>query len=224
MCFAHAGSATQTSNPRIHRRPMATGRGWCAGCVDSDLCPTHRRAGAVPEVRPFRTRRPCTESGRGLRALAGRQHGRPRRLSGQTREDSVRSAGAIAFRRAARRACYRATVVGCHHGTWSVRRPCRTRCEQPGSTGSCASPGCFPTSGPCATSTRSSNSHAGSASPPTAETPPTSPPRSSRTSSTPSPPGDAIVPIHRTYRLDDIAAARADMEAGRATVKLVVLP
>lgn len=36
--------------------------------------------------------------------------------------------------------------------------------------------------------------------------------------------GDAIVPIHRTYRLDDIAAAHADMEAGRATGKLVVLP
>lgn len=36
--------------------------------------------------------------------------------------------------------------------------------------------------------------------------------------------GDAIVPIHRTYRLDDIAEAHADMEAGRATGKLVVLP
>jgi NADPH:quinone reductase-like Zn-dependent oxidoreductase len=36
--------------------------------------------------------------------------------------------------------------------------------------------------------------------------------------------GDAVVPIHRTYRLDDIAAAHADMEAGRATGKLVVLP
>lgn len=35
---------------------------------------------------------------------------------------------------------------------------------------------------------------------------------------------DAIVPIHRTYRLDDIAIAHADMEAGRATGKLVVLP
>ena len=36
--------------------------------------------------------------------------------------------------------------------------------------------------------------------------------------------GDATVPIHRTYRLDDIATAHADMEAGRATGKLVVLP
>ena len=36
--------------------------------------------------------------------------------------------------------------------------------------------------------------------------------------------GDAIVPIHKTYRLDNIAAAHADMEAGRATGKLVVLP
>ncbi len=36
--------------------------------------------------------------------------------------------------------------------------------------------------------------------------------------------GDAIVPIHRTYRLDDIASAHADMEAVRATGKLVVLP
>jgi NADPH2:quinone reductase len=36
--------------------------------------------------------------------------------------------------------------------------------------------------------------------------------------------GDAIVPIHRTYRLADIAEAHADMEAGRATGKLVVLP
>ncbi len=36
--------------------------------------------------------------------------------------------------------------------------------------------------------------------------------------------GDAIVPIHRTYRLDDIAAAHADMETGRAAGKLVVLP
>jgi NADPH:quinone reductase len=36
--------------------------------------------------------------------------------------------------------------------------------------------------------------------------------------------GDAIVPIHRTYRLDQIAEAHADMEAGRATGKLVVLP
>lgn len=36
--------------------------------------------------------------------------------------------------------------------------------------------------------------------------------------------GDAIVPIHRTYRLDEIAQAHADMEVGRATGKLVVLP
>lgn len=36
--------------------------------------------------------------------------------------------------------------------------------------------------------------------------------------------GDAILPIHRTYRLDDIAVAHADMEAGHATGKLVVLP
>ena len=36
--------------------------------------------------------------------------------------------------------------------------------------------------------------------------------------------GDATVPIHRTYRLDEIAEAHADMEAGRATGKLVVLP
>lgn len=36
--------------------------------------------------------------------------------------------------------------------------------------------------------------------------------------------GDATVPIHRTSRLDDIAEAHADMEAGRATGKLVVLP
>jgi len=36
--------------------------------------------------------------------------------------------------------------------------------------------------------------------------------------------GDAIVPIDRTYRLDEIAEAHADMEAGRATGKLVVIP
>ena len=36
--------------------------------------------------------------------------------------------------------------------------------------------------------------------------------------------GVARVPIHRTYRLDEIAEAHADMEAGRATGKLVVLP
>ncbi len=36
--------------------------------------------------------------------------------------------------------------------------------------------------------------------------------------------GDAIVPIHHTYHLDDIATAHADMEAGLATGKLVVLP
>ncbi|MDH4309962.1 MAG: zinc-binding alcohol dehydrogenase family protein [Acidimicrobiia bacterium] len=36
--------------------------------------------------------------------------------------------------------------------------------------------------------------------------------------------GQASVPIHRTYQLDEIAEAHADMEAGRATGKLVVLP
>ncbi|MCB0963701.1 MAG: zinc-binding dehydrogenase [Acidimicrobiales bacterium] len=36
--------------------------------------------------------------------------------------------------------------------------------------------------------------------------------------------GEAHVPIHRTYRLDEIAEAHADMEAGRATGKLVGLP
>jgi NADPH:quinone reductase-like Zn-dependent oxidoreductase len=36
--------------------------------------------------------------------------------------------------------------------------------------------------------------------------------------------GDATVPIHRTYRLDQIVEAHADMEAGHATGKLVVLP
>lgn len=36
--------------------------------------------------------------------------------------------------------------------------------------------------------------------------------------------GDAVVPLHATYRLDDIASAHAYMEAGRAAGKLVVLP
>ncbi len=36
--------------------------------------------------------------------------------------------------------------------------------------------------------------------------------------------GRAHVPIHRTYRLDEIAEAHAEMEAGRATGKLVVVP
>lgn len=36
--------------------------------------------------------------------------------------------------------------------------------------------------------------------------------------------GDARVPIHRIYRLDEIAEAHTDIEAGRATGKLVVLP
>ncbi len=36
--------------------------------------------------------------------------------------------------------------------------------------------------------------------------------------------GRASVPIHRTYRLEEITEAHADMEAGRATGKLVVLP
>jgi NADPH:quinone reductase-like Zn-dependent oxidoreductase len=36
--------------------------------------------------------------------------------------------------------------------------------------------------------------------------------------------GRLTVPIHRTYALDEIAAAHADMEAGNATGKLVVLP
>ena len=36
--------------------------------------------------------------------------------------------------------------------------------------------------------------------------------------------GRLTVPVHRTYALDEIAEAHADMEAGRATGKLVVLP
>src|SRR6266516_36639 len=36
--------------------------------------------------------------------------------------------------------------------------------------------------------------------------------------------GRLTVPIHRTYALDEIAQAHADMEHGRATGKLVVLP
>jgi NADPH:quinone reductase-like Zn-dependent oxidoreductase len=36
--------------------------------------------------------------------------------------------------------------------------------------------------------------------------------------------GRLTVPIHRTYALDEIAEAHADMEDGRATGKLVVLP
>ena len=36
--------------------------------------------------------------------------------------------------------------------------------------------------------------------------------------------GDAHVPIHRTYRMNEIAQAHADMEAGEATGKLAVLP
>jgi NADPH:quinone reductase-like Zn-dependent oxidoreductase len=35
--------------------------------------------------------------------------------------------------------------------------------------------------------------------------------------------GRLTVPIHRTYALDEIAQAHADMEHGRATGKLVVL-
>jgi NADPH:quinone reductase-like Zn-dependent oxidoreductase len=36
--------------------------------------------------------------------------------------------------------------------------------------------------------------------------------------------GRLAVPIHRTYALEEIAEAHADMEHGRATGKLVVLP
>ncbi len=36
--------------------------------------------------------------------------------------------------------------------------------------------------------------------------------------------GEAHVPIHRTYRMNEISQAHADMEAGRATGKLVVVP
>jgi NADPH:quinone reductase len=36
--------------------------------------------------------------------------------------------------------------------------------------------------------------------------------------------GRLNVPIHRTYTLDEISSAHADMEAGSATGKLVVLP
>ncbi len=36
--------------------------------------------------------------------------------------------------------------------------------------------------------------------------------------------GDAQIPIHRTYRMNEISQAHADMEAGNATGKLVVLP
>jgi NADPH:quinone reductase-like Zn-dependent oxidoreductase len=35
--------------------------------------------------------------------------------------------------------------------------------------------------------------------------------------------GDAVVPLHGTYQLDDIASAHADMEAGRAAGKVVVV-
>ena len=34
--------------------------------------------------------------------------------------------------------------------------------------------------------------------------------------------GDALIPIHRTYRMNEISQAHADMEGGRATGKLVV--
>ena len=36
--------------------------------------------------------------------------------------------------------------------------------------------------------------------------------------------GRLKVPIHRTYALEEIAQAHSDMEDGRATGKLVVLP
>ena len=36
--------------------------------------------------------------------------------------------------------------------------------------------------------------------------------------------GRLTVPLHRTYTLDEITTAHADMEAGNATGKLVVLP
>jgi len=36
--------------------------------------------------------------------------------------------------------------------------------------------------------------------------------------------GCLTVPLHRTYTLDEIATAHADMEANSATGKLVVLP
>ncbi len=35
--------------------------------------------------------------------------------------------------------------------------------------------------------------------------------------------GDAVVPLHRVYQLDEIRQAHAEMEAGRATGKIVVL-
>ena len=35
--------------------------------------------------------------------------------------------------------------------------------------------------------------------------------------------GDAVVPLHRVYQLDEIRQAHAEMEAGRATGKIVVM-
>jgi NADPH2:quinone reductase len=35
--------------------------------------------------------------------------------------------------------------------------------------------------------------------------------------------GEAIVPVHRVYHLDEIREAHAEMEAGSATGKIVVL-
>jgi NADPH:quinone reductase len=36
--------------------------------------------------------------------------------------------------------------------------------------------------------------------------------------------GAAVVPLYRVYRLDQISDAHAEMEAGSATGKIVVLP
>ena len=47
--------------------------------------------------------------------------------------------------------------------------------------------------------------------------------RAAVASSTTSPPAGSTVPIDRTYTLDEIATAHADMEAGNAIGKLVVL-
>ena len=101
---------------------------------------------------------------------------------------------------------------------------CPTPCAPPPSTASSASPGCSATSGPCADfypidyipSGVRLTAYGGDAADLPAEV------LQSFLDAVAA--GRLTVPIDRTYALDEIAEAHADMEAGNATGKLVVLP
>ena len=224
---------------RVHLRPRRAGHPVQLRARLGDARRGPRDAADRPRLADRRARRAAGPVAADPRRHVVGRHGRrdprqgprpdrllddPPRPSAPTALEAIGVDHALDRRRRRRRAGARRScpTASTSRSSSSAPRRCPTRCARPASTASSASPGCSATSGPCRDFYPIDylprgvrlTAYGGDASDLPAEV------LQSFLDDVAA--GRLTVPIHRTYTLDEIATAHADMEAGNATGKQLV--